>query len=207
MVRPWVYTRGLFLKEGEFKVMERYKSFIRLAIEVLLVVLVIIMGVVLYKEHTKKMPEVQPVASTSQKDIRPYFPKATKSDIKDISHQVTRVYEKETPEYRYYTTTVEAADKQAQAYAKQDKADKVLKTTTERVIQNEKGEPSGSIVENNYYSVNLNRKHDIKVGGAYMDDQAYASISYRNRDVEYTGYKAMDSDNFGAGVSVAVAKW
>lgn len=185
---------------------ENKKSYLMVGISVILLLAVIVLGVLLYRSHNKA-PEVVNVPSTTESGLRPYFPNATKSDIKDISHQITRAYEKEAPIYRYYTITQEAADKQAQEYAKKDHADKVVKTTVEKEVKDDQGNTAGKVIENQYYAVNLNRKHDIKVGAADIDGEAYGSVSYRNRDVEYTGYKTVDSNKYGAGISVTVAKW
>ena len=106
----------------------------------------------------------------------------------------------------------EQADHQAQSYAKQQKADKVVKTSVTKQmpdIQNPDGSktPGQQIVENDYYAINLNRKHDVKLGVAVIDSTAYIEASYRNREVECQIFYSPKKQAAGAGIKYTVAKW
>ena len=151
----------------------------------------------------KPEPPVVNVESTMPEDLRLKMPELTKADSRDLSHQVQRAVATHRYTYQYYTTTQEQADKTAQTLAKKDKADKVIKQTMEKPVAGS----DQKVIENQYYAVNLNRKHDVKVGAATVDGTAYATVSYRNRDVEYTGMYSPAEKKAGAAVSVTVAKW
>lgn len=155
-----------------------------------------------------KAPEIHTVPAISQKALQPYFPNSSKSEVKDIERRIITTKENKAPTHTYITYTQQAADAQAQRYAKQDKADKVIKQTSEKDVIDEKGKPTGDkIIQNDYYAINMNRKHDIKVGVAVVDDKKYATLSYRNRDIEYGVMHNPDTKKTGVSVAVTVAKW
>lgn len=109
-----------------------------------------------------------------------------------------------------------AADEKAQGYAINSKADKIVKTTS-LVPACDAGQQDCSVVttpttpttlyENNYYAINMERKHKIAAGVMSVDGKAYAAVSYTNRDVTATAY----TDDFkginGGSVMYTVAKW
>lgn len=178
-----------------------------LIIAVLAGLLLINTGYYLYEKYIVKPPEIVTTPSTAPQDLAPYFPKETKSTVKDISHQIERAVETKAPTYHYYTVTQEAADQQAQDYGKKEHVDKIVKTTREVELKDEKGASTGQkIYENDYYGINLERKHKIKVGAIHVDDANYASLTYQNRDIEYSIYGNQEGVK-GVGVNVTIAKW
>lgn len=157
--------------------------------------------------ENRSTPPITTVPDTSARTLQQYFPNLTPADSKDLSHQINRAHDTQAPKYIYYTSTQAAADKQAQVYGKQQKADQIVKQTTTKDVKDETGKTTGQVIENDYYAVNLNRKHDVKIGAAAVDGTAYGTVSYRNRDVEYTAYYNPATHQGGGGVSVTVAKW
>lgn len=185
---------------------QKYKAYIVAAI----VCIVVFAGLALYHECNKSTdtpPPITTVPAATPQTLQQYFPQMTPADSKDLSHQITRAHDTQAPKYIYYTSTQAAADKQAQVYGKQQKADQIVKQTTTKEVKDETGKTTGQVIENDYYAVNLARKHDVKVGAAAVDGTAYATVSYRNRDVQYTGYYNPATHQGGAGVSVTVAEW
>ncbi len=152
-------------------------------------------------------PEVVTPPSISEKDLQPYFPMETKATVKDISKQITKAKETRKPDYHYYAPTQKQADEIAQQYAKKTKADKIVKETKEVEVKDENGKTTSTVTENNYYGINLERKHKIKAGAAVVDGTPYMSIGYQNRDVEYKAYYSPEKHKGGVGVEVTIAKW
>ena len=164
-----------------------------------------------YQEKNKP-PEVVKVPDTTVSSLSTAFPHETQSTLKDMNHQIERAKDTQAPQYHFYTYNREQADHQAQSYAKQQKADKVVKTSVTKQmpdIQNpdESKTPGQQIVENDYYAINLNRKHDVKLGVAVIDSTAYVEASYRNREVECQVFYSPEKQAAGAGIKYTVAKW
>ena len=136
-------------------------------------------------------PTVQQAAQAAGKHV-------TQADSRDLSGLASRA----TPTATWYAPTAAISDKKASELAKQDKADFVIKNTTE---PQEIG--GATVYNNNYYSIKQERKHDVKVGAVVADSTAYATVTYRNRQVEYTAGYAPQTGKVMAGVSVRVAQW
>lgn len=179
--------------------------------ELVIAVLIICCSVFAYHwyQEKNKPPDVITVPDTSANTIQQYFPNTTKSEAKDLSHQIQRARETQAPVYHYYTTTQVAADKQAQSYAKQQKADKIIKTTAEVPVSGETkdGDKSSSVIENSYYAISLERKHRVKIGAEVVDGDKYVSLGYQNRDVEYRVSYSPDTQKVGVGAEITIAKW
>lgn len=178
-------------------------------------------------QKTEPVPIVT-VPNTTPNTLKQEIPELSKSDAQDLSRQIQRTVEQQAPQYHYYTYTQKAADTQAQQYASEQKADKIVKETqyvpiyvngqekdkelveekkpNENLERYEK-EKDNQVIENNYYAINLNRKHSVEVGAKYVHDTTYAAVSYRNRDVRYEVMYAPGKDRWGAGIMVTVAKW
>ena len=154
----------------------------------------------------KSEPEITEVPSVSSKEIKNYFPMESEATVKDMAHQMERAKEKQAPQYHYYTVTQKQADDKAKEYAKAQKADKVVKESREVVIKDDAGK-STSVIENDYYAINLERKHRIKAGVVALNDDTYVKAAYQNRDIEYEVYHSPKSGATGVGVEVTIAKW
>lgn len=187
--------------------------------------------------HKEEPVPVVTVPNTSPNTLQQSMPELTTHDAQDLSHQIERAKEQQAPQYHYYTYTQEAADAKAQEYAAAQHADKIVKETqyvpiyvngqeqqqqkkavTAESVTGKKGEiqltetkteqgEEGQIIENNYYAINLNRKHSVEVGIKYVNKDVYAAASYRNRDVRYEVMYSPKTKKWGAGVMVTVAKW
>ena len=169
---------------------------------------VLFAGLYWHYRQQNNVPEIENVPSVSKKNLKDIFRNETDFTLKDLNYQMNRAKETQAPQYHFYTTTQTQSDKQAQQYAKEQKADKIIKESREQEILDEQGKPSGEkIIENSYYGISLERKHKIKAGAAMIDQDAYATLTYQNRDVDYTIYYSPDKQKAGAGVSVTLAKW
>lgn len=179
---------------------------------IIIVLLTIVFWTFMYVINTntnKKPPDITEVPSTNIQDIRESLPEASESEIKDVTKRIQKTKEESAPTYHYYTRSQEDADKKAQEYAQKQGADKVLKDTKTREIEGTGKETNkkDSIIENNYYALNMERKHNISVGSMYVDHNSYVTASYKNRDVTYTALYGVNNHKVGVGVSVTVAKW
>ena len=171
------------------------------------IILVLLIAYGGYFILTKKSePEITEVPSISSKEIKSYFPMESEATVKDMAHQLDRAKEKQAPQYHYYTITQKEADTKAKEYAKAQKADKVVKESKKVIIKDNDGNKT-SVVENDYYAINLERKHKIKAGAAVVGDEAYIKASYQNRDIEYEVYHSPQTGKTGVGVEVTIIKW
>jgi hypothetical protein len=173
----------------------------------LLLVAIAIIALIAFWPRKTEAPEVVHVPEITTQALQQAMPDLSKSEVKDTAHQIQRAKETQAPQYHYYTYTQAAADKQAQEYAEKDKADKLVKETKEVEVKNEETGETSKVIENDYYAINLERKHRIKAGAAMIDKTAYISLGYQNRDVEYKIYYAPEKKEVGAGIEVTIAKW
>lgn len=194
-------------KEREKKSMEEKKKMMMRVAAVLLVILIAYCGFMMGSKLGTK-PEIIEVPNTTPNQLKVYFPMESQSTLEDMSHQIQRAKEKQAPTYQYYTTTQKAADEKAQQLAKSQKADKVIKNTTKEPVLDETGkQTSDSVIRNDYYAINLERKHKVKAGSAVIGGEPYVSIGYQNRDVEYKAYYNPKKQIAGVGIEVTIAKW
>ena len=166
----------------------------------------------------KEKPEPPPVISVPSTDantIREHSPDLSKKESEEISKSITKAKEK-PPTYRYITSTQEEADKKAQEYAQAQKADKLIKKTEiKENIPEEKDNntniseenKSDGKIHNDYYAINLEKKHSVSMGMTYVDNQSYVTASYRNRDITYSALYGLNNHKAGVGISVTLAKW
>lgn len=202
--------RGVFMEKIRNYVTEHKKAaVIAMGCAVLLCIVLVFHG---YKE-SEKAPEVTPVHSTTPTALQEYFPNMSKSDAKDTSRLINHA-QQQAPTYQYFTNTQAAADRQAQAYASRDKADKLIKTTTEKQVidsatadSKDNGQSAPQVIQNNYYAIQQQRKHEVKAGAAVIDQKVYGELSYRNRDIEYSVYCDTSGQHYGAGIQYTIAKW
>ena len=176
-----------------------------------LLMLIAVAGAFFLGSHYQKpaVPEVVQVPSTDVQTIREYIPQASKSEVRDISRHIEHVKE-QAPAHHYYTYSQESADAKAQEIGKEQKADKVIKESREVEVHG--GKPGDTfdnapkVIENKYYGISLERKHRVKAGAAVINDEVYGSMSYQNRDLEYTVF-ASQSGKYGGGIQYTIAKW
>lgn len=189
--------------------MDKKNTTLKIALGTAIAVILFMAGYIVYQQYGHEKVEIKSVPETTTQEVRKALPpKTSEATIRDTTHQIQRAKEVQVPKYQYYTATQEQSDKVAQNYAKKQKADTVVKNTTEKPVVNEKGEATGqTVIENDYYAINLERKHKVKAGAAVVDKDVYATVSYQNRDVEYTAYYCPERKAVGAGVEVTIAKW
>lgn len=185
----------------------------RLVVELAVIALFCIVSINLYASHkmaTEETPVIHTVYSAQDTPLAPYAVlDAVKANNRQVSagdaNQLTKIIERTTetkaPTYQYYTTTDSSADKMTQQYAVAGKADTIVKQQDKKTVGDT------TVVDNKYYAITNARKHSISVGVADVDNEAYATVAYRNRDITYTGYYSPQSGKTGAGVSVQIARW
>lgn len=151
--------------------------------------------------HEKPVPEVVNVPQVSTQEIQRVVPEMNRHDAERTTRIIERTVTKEVPIQTWYASSESAADAKAQEIAKEQKADTVVKHIEEKPVEGS----DEKIIEADYYGINLERKHRIKVGAAVINDEPYGSLTYQNRDLEYTAY--IGQDKYGAGIQYTIAKW
>lgn len=120
----------------------------------------------------------------------------TPAETRYITQEIVK-REQLPPEIVYVTKTQKEADVEVDKIAKQDKADFLLKNTT-----NDYG-----TITNKYYGVHMEKKHEIKLGITNIDHEIYASAGYQNKNMDII----LHSKNFkridGASVMMTVARF
>lgn len=187
-----------------------------LVIGLVMVTFMCVVSVFIYANH-KKTAEETPVITTvysapAAELAQDAVISAAKANSKTISNNdandITRLANHSVSNEKAYvhsiTTDEAVADNQAKEIAKNSKASMVIKQTAEDAkASNDKV----NVHDNNYYVINQERKHAINVGVADVDNSAYATVSYRNRQVEYTAMYNPSTHQAGAMVQVTVSKW
>jgi mannose/fructose/N-acetylgalactosamine-specific phosphotransferase system component IIB len=175
---------------------------------IMAIIIVVLIAALIRLTFFKKepVPEIVTVPEVSRQTLRQYFPQETKATINDMAHQIQRAKNTQAPQYHYYTVTQEYADNKAQEYGKAQKADKIVKETHEVEVKDDNGNKT-SVIENDYYAINLERKHRIKAGAMNVDGDTYIKAAYQNRDVEYEVYHSPKTGKTGVGLEVTIAKW
>lgn len=79
------------------------------------------------------------------------------------------------PQAVWTSPTQEQSDKKAQAVAKADKADEVVKQTTTK--------DDGQIV-NKYVGMHLEKNNKVKAGFTYVDNEMYLNVGYQHKKDE-----------------------
>ena len=213
--------------------MEKVRTFVRnlftfvsnhreLALGLAVIASMCVVSIVLYANHKKtaeEIPVITTVYSASDDKLTPYAVldaakangktisnnrQVSNNDANDITRLANRSASTEKPYAHSITTDEAVADNKAKEIAKNRKADMVIKQTAEdKQASNDKIQ----VHDNNYYVINQERKHAINVGVADVDNSAYATVSYRNRQVEYTAMYNPSTHQAGAMVQVTVSKW
>jgi hypothetical protein len=188
----------------------------KLALGLLLTVLICVACMFIYASHknsSETIPAIHTISSNKNAQLPPYTvldaaqtngKTISKQDASDITRLANRSASTEKAYAHSITTDETIADNTAKEIAKEKKADMIIKQTTDdKQASNDKI----NVQDNNYYVINQERKHDVKAGCAYVDNSAYATISYRNRQVEYTAMYNPSTHQAGAMVQVTVARW
>ena len=198
------------IKEFAKKLFTFFSSHRELVIGLAVIALIWIVGVFVYVSHKKTAEEIPTIHTTTASNVLPTdistaFRTQGKSISSNNANQLTKIIERTTetkaPTYQYYTSTDSAADKVTQQQAKANKADVLVKQQDKKTVGDT------TVVDNKYYAITNARKHSVSVGAADINNEAYATISYRNRDITYTGYYNPSTKDAGAGVSIQIASW
>lgn len=177
--------------------------------------LIIILSVFAFAfNHFHKYETVKQVTTTSKtvlpSDVKTAFSVNGKSisdsDAKTISNNIKRTTEQSAPKHEYYTVDDKQADAQAHEFAKQDKADALIKTQDKQVVVDNKGNTT-NVCDNKYYAISAERKNRVAVGVADVDNKAYATVAYTHDRVTAQVYSKDFRGIDGASVMYTVAKW
>lgn len=176
------------------------------------VMLVILTSIIFYliqvNDNAADNIDIIPVTDTNVSSIEEAMSEVSKKEAQEISDKIIEVKAEKAPEYHYYTSIQEQADIKAREYADEQKADKVMKETSKVDVTGEKGETSSQqVIENNYYAINLEKKHSVEVGAAVIDSTAYITAAYRNRNIKYEALYSPNSNKFGINISATIVKW
>ena len=175
----------------------------QIAIILIAICLCVVIYSVVHRVTEPKNVPIHTVTEITPQTIKQVIPGVSNSEAKDISRRIEYVHDNTAPTYHYYTVSQEASDKTAEAYAQAQHADNIVKQTKEVSIPN----TDQKVIENDYYAINMERKHAVAVGTAYINDKAYGTVSYRNRRTTYTGYYNPSTHEGGASISYEVARW
>jgi len=130
--------------------------------------------------------------------------KADAERLADTIQDTTKL----APVYQFYASDKAAGDMYAETFRKQNNGDYVVKTqeinkvvdSSSQAQQNQ----SGSVYDNKYYNVTMERKKAVSVGAAVIDSNPYYTMSYRNKRTTWTGYYDKRDGKTGASVSYEV---
>lgn len=179
------------------------------------ILLIIILSVFVYMHyHNNKASDVKQVTSETKtvlpSDVQTAFSingkTVSESDAKTISNNIKRTTAQSAPKHEYYTVSDNDADNQAQAYAKNDKADALIKTQNKQEIKDKQGNTT-NVYDNKYYAVSSEHKNRISVGVATVDNNAYATVAYTHDRVTASIYSKDFHGVDGASVMYTVSKW
>ena len=170
--------------------------------DVILVILVVAVCWLGYEHfHKEPVPEIVNVPQVTRQEVQKVMPDMNRKEVERTTRIIERTTTKEAPSQSWYSASEPAADAKAQKIAKEQKAETVVKHIEEKPVEGS----DKKIVEADYYGINLERKHRIKAGAIVIDNEPYGSLTYQNRDFEYTAY--VGQDKYGAGIQYTIAKW
>lgn len=188
-------------------IMQKYQKYILIVLSIT----VIISCIIIYKNYSHNhdvnvnMTEMVGNTKINDQDIKKAIPNSTAADQKDIARLINNKQQYKA-DYSFYSADQKAGDDQAKVFSKDHNSKDVIKQTSRTDVPAAYNTPAATIYNNNYYAIQQQRKHDIKVGAVVIHDKAAAEISYRNRDIEYKVFVDQQGAA-GGGVSYTVAKW
>lgn len=150
----------------------------------------------------EKVPPIVEVPKVTKEYIKQAIPEMSNSDAKRTERIIERTVERQAPKQQWYSNSQQVADETAQQIGKKDKADKIIKESSEKKVEGS----DQTITENKYYGIHLERKHKIKLGVANVDHTTYTTLAYQNRSLEYRAYYSTQGKT-GVGVEYTVAQW
>jgi hypothetical protein len=149
-----------------------------------------------------KKPEITRVNSTSPFNLT--MPGINKKETVELSSRINKRAAETAPDYEGFTDNQKDSDFIVNEEARKvNKPDKIIKTT-EQITSNNKSEKV-NLYQNKYYGINLNKRHSVSVGGAYINSEPYASVSYRNREITYSVYG--NDKHYGVGINYNIKSW
>jgi len=176
------------------------KEFLKKEWKVLLILIIIVVGYFLY-QNNKAVP-LATIKDTSPQSIASGQLATGKfkslNDAKEVSNLIQdRV--KSTPNVVYMTNTQQDADKKANTIAKKEKADYVLKETTEK---NESGK-----IENKYFGVTQEKNNQLVAGITATDKNVYLTVGYQRDKMEVLIHTKDFKSISGASILYSIKKW
>lgn len=155
----------------ESNIIQRIKNNWKLLLPILF--LLIVLTVVVWYYESKPVP----MATVSQLNYNELAQAMAKINVQSDAKKITETIiqrEKLPPEIIYLTANQKQADTQADKLAKADKADFVLKNTTN---------DSGQIM-NKYFGVHTEKNNKFKVGVTVTERNVYENIAYQHKKDE-----------------------
>lgn len=173
----------------------------------ILIICITVFSVFVYKHFNKdknvEIYNAPPIIT--DKDIEAAFKindkNINETDAKSIKKEIQYITKTEPARYEYYTTTDKQADAVAKDYSQKEKADAIIKQQDSQQVGNT------TVYDNKYYAITNEKKHDIKLGAGVIDSALYTTITYRNRDIDYTALYSPKNNNIGVLVQATVARW
>lgn len=196
--------------------MNRFKNFLannKLHVIYIAVIVVILFAVYLFvsnKTAHNTVPKISTIENTDsnsiakgQLEIGKYSGKDNAKEVSDLINKAVKKQANAT----YFTNTQQEADSKAQALAKEDKADYLLKQTTKSADNKTADSNSNKQIQNNYYAISEEKKHSISVGATAVNGQTYATVAYTNDRLTYELHSKDLKKIDGASVMYTVKKW
>lgn len=171
-------------------------------------VLILFVGSCLYFYHKgleEKTIPIQPIRAVTHSDIKSAQINAGKYKSDRDVVEVTRIIEKETKrpaDVQFVTHTQQEADHKAEALAKKNKSDYVLKET--------KTDSDTNMINNNFYAIKQEKSNRIGVGVAVVDHDTYLTAHYQHNRLRIDAYKGIRSSSSkldGVGMSYDLVKF
>lgn len=102
------------------------------------------------------------------------------SDTKEVVHSIEKAKEK-PPTVQYTTSSQEESDKKANYLSSKDKADYLLKETTN----------DSQTINNNYYAIKQEKKNRIGGGIAVINNDIYGTVHYQRDRLRVEAFKSI----------------
>lgn len=169
----------------------------------MLIALLLAVSVYSFSKNQPELENITVPAEMTITSLRGGSSEPADNTAKEIEKQIIIAKETTAPTYQYYTTTQEAADDIAKEHAKTQGVDKIVKETEEKTVEGS----DEKVIENDYYAINLEKTHRIKAGATVVNKEAYLTLAYENKAIDYTLFYAPNKKDFGIGTSITLAKW
>jgi hypothetical protein len=159
----------------------------------ILITLLVIAGFIFcygeYKDYKANQPIPQVIVQgLTEKELdaklQQLVPNVSPGQRSEITREITNTITKEIPAQTTFTAKTQTeADKKANDVAKADKAEGIVKQTTET---------KDGTIQNNYWGIHTEKEHKIKVG-ATVGGYNSVDIGYQQKRLDITYHKSIDT--------------